>query len=52
MSHQNPSHRTGPQNLLVTHYDCEENQQKTLHKHATNQVAQCKSENKTSNQQL
>ena len=26
----NPSLRTGPQDLLVTHYDCEENEQKTL----------------------
>ena len=25
---QNPSPRTGPQYLLVTHYDCEENEQK------------------------
>ena len=30
--------------MLVTHYDCEENEQKTLHKHAINQVAQFKSE--------
>ena len=42
----NPSPRTGPQNLLVTHYDCEENEQKTLHKYAINQVTQCKSEAK------
>ena len=41
---QNPSPRTGPQNLLVTHYDCEENEQKTLHKYAINQVTQCESE--------
>ena len=27
--HTNPSSRTGPQDLLVTHYDCEENEQKT-----------------------
>ena len=40
----NPSPRTGPQNLLVTHYDCEENEQKTLHKYAINQVTQCESE--------
>ena len=26
--HTNPSPRTGPQDLLVTHYDCEENEQK------------------------
>ena len=37
----NPSPRTGPQDLLVTHYDCEENEQKTLHKYAINQVSQC-----------
>ena len=36
----NPSPRTGPQDLLVTHYDCEENEQKTLHKYAINQVSQ------------
>ena len=35
-------HRT--QNLLVTHYDCEENEQKTLHKYAINQVSQCETE--------
>ena len=40
----NPSPRTGPQDLLVTHYDCEENEQKTLHKHAINQVTQCETE--------
>ena len=28
----NPFLRTGTQDLLVTHYDCEENEQKTLHK--------------------
>ena len=39
----NPS-RTGPQDLLVTHYDCEENEQKTLHKYAINQVTQCETE--------
>ena len=38
----NPSPRTGPQDLLVTHYDCEENEQKTLHKYAINQETQCK----------
>ena len=37
----NPSPRAGPQDLLVTHYDCEENEQKTLHKYAINQVSQC-----------
>ena len=35
-SHQNPSPQTGPQNLSVTHYDCEENEQK----YAINQVTQ------------
>ena len=39
----NPSPRTGPQDLLVTHYDCEENEQKTLHKYAI-QVSQCEIE--------
>ena len=43
----NPSPRTGPQNLLVTHYDCEENEQKTLHKYAINQVSQCETEPQT-----
>ena len=42
--HNNPSHRTGPHDLLVKHYDCEENGQKTPHKHAINQVTQCESE--------
>ena len=41
---QNPSLRTGPQNLLVTHYECEEDEQKTLQKSAINQVAQFESE--------
>ena len=40
----NPSPRTRPQDLLVTHYDCEENEQKTLHKYAINQVSQCETE--------
>ena len=40
----NPSPRTGPQDLLVTHYDCEENEQKTLLKYAINQVSQCEAE--------
>ena len=39
-----PSPRRGPQDLLVTHYDCEENEQKTLQKHAINQVTQCETE--------
>ena len=41
-----PSPRTGSQDLLVTHYDCEENEQKTLHKYAMNQVTQCETEPK------
>ena len=40
----NPSPRTGPQNLLVTYNDCEENEQKTLHKYAISQVSQCEKE--------
>ena len=40
----NPSPHTGPQDLLVTRYDCEENEQKTLHKYAINQVSQCETE--------
>ena len=40
----NPSPRTGPQDLLVPHYDCEENEQKTLHNYAKNQVTQCETE--------
>ena len=40
----NPSPRTEPQDLLETHYDCEENEQKTLHKNAINQVSQCETE--------
>ena len=27
-NYTNPSPRTGPQDLLATHYDCEENEQK------------------------
>ena len=40
----NPSPRTGPQDSLVTHYDCEENEQNTLQKYAINQVTQCETE--------
>ena len=43
----NPSPRTEPQDLLVSHYDCEENEQKTLHKHAINQVSECETEETT-----
>ena len=35
-SNQNPSPRTGPQYLLVTHYDCEENEEK---KHYINMLS-------------
>ena len=38
--HQNPSPRTGPQDLLNSNYDCEENQQKTIDKCAINQETQ------------
>ena len=51
-SHQNPSPRTGPQDLLVTPFDCEENQQKTLHKHAILQVTHCEPNHKTSNEEV
>ena len=37
---QNPSPGTGPQDLLITHYGCE---QKILPKNAINQVTQCES---------
>ena len=40
---QNPSPRSGPQDLLGTHYDCEENEQKRLHKYGIDQVTQCES---------
>ena len=40
----NPSPHTGSQDLLVTHYDCQENETKTLHKYAINQVSQCELE--------
>ena len=40
----NPSPRTGPQDLLVIHYNCEVNEQKTLDKNAINQVSQCETE--------
>ena len=43
-SKHKPFPRTGPQDLLVTHYDCEENEQKTLHNYAINQVSQCETE--------
>ena len=39
----NPLPRTGPQELLVRHNDCEENKQKTLHKFAIYQITKCES---------
>ena len=36
--HKNFLPRTGPQDLLVTHYDCEKKEQKTQYKYAINQV--------------
>ena len=39
--HKNPSPRTGPQDLLFTDYDCGENEHKTLHEYAINQITQC-----------
>ena len=50
--HQSPSSCTGPQDLLVTHYDCEEDDQKTLHKYALNQFTQCESEPQLLKQQI
>ena len=41
---QNLSPNTGPQDLLVTHYNYEENEQETLQKYAINQVTQCETE--------
>ena len=38
------SPRTRPQDLLITHYDCEENERKKLHNYAINYVTQCESE--------
>ena len=40
----NPSHRTRTQDLHVTIYDFEDNQQRTLHNYAVNQVKKCESE--------
>ena len=40
--HRNPYPRTRSQDLQVPHYDFEENEQKTLHKYAINQVTQGK----------
>ena len=47
----NPSPRTGPEGFLVTHYDCEENEQKTLHKYAINQITQCESKAQSNSKQ-
>ena len=43
-NHKTLSRRREPQDLFVTHYDCEDNQQKTLHTYSSNQVLQCESE--------
>ena len=43
----NPCPRTGPQDLLVTHYDCEENEQKTVQKYVRNQVTPSETEPQT-----
>ena len=40
----NLSPQIRPQDLLVTNYDCEDNQQKTLHKYPNDQVTQYESE--------
>ena len=42
--HNNPSLRTGPQGSQVLHYDCEEAEQKTIHKYAMNRVTKCETE--------
>ena len=47
--HNNSYPRTRPKDLLVTHYECEENEQKTLHKYAINQVTKCETEPTTIN---
>ena len=43
-NHNNPLTRKIPKVFLVSHYDCKDHQQKTLHKYAINQVKQCDSE--------
>ena len=43
INNKNPSSRTGPQDFIVPTYDSED-QQKTQHKYAINQVTQCESE--------
>ena len=41
---RNPSPRIGPQDFLLTHYDCEKKtNKKTLHKNPINQLTQCES---------
>ena len=51
-NHNNSSSRTGSEDLLVTHYDWEENEQKTLHKYAINQITQRESEQQSIEQQI
>ena len=43
-NHTSPSPGTEPQELLITHYDCEDHHQKTLLKYAINQITQCETE--------
>ena len=45
-SETNPNNRSPNKNpgFIVTHYNCEKNEQKTLHKYAINQDTQCGSE--------
>ena len=42
--HQNPFPQKAQQDIQVTHYDCEENQQKELHQYAINHLPHCESE--------
>ena len=50
--HSQPSPRTGSQDLLVTHYGCEENEQKTLHKYAITKSLNVNPNHNQSNQQI
>ena len=44
INHKKTSPQTVPQDLINTHYDCEDHQQKTLQKNAINQFTLRKSE--------
>ena len=48
----NSSPRAGPQDLLVTHYDCEENEQNTLHKYAKTKSLNVNPNHNQSKQQI